>query len=204
VFQTNFKIMEKENKNFKASSGFTLLETLVAVAILMISISSAFSLAPEGLAGSRFAKNQTTATYLAQEALEIVRSNRDNKMIHSQDTADPLNWLAKVSQCIDELCTVNPINLDMDQCSGSCPPVRTLLDTVNDSLIYGNGQYFESAQNSIFTRTVTIKKVLNKTIGPTRDDTEIKVTVRVTWKEGVISKNTEVSEYLFDWATWNK
>jgi prepilin-type N-terminal cleavage/methylation domain-containing protein len=183
-------------------SGFTLLETLVAVAILMISISSAFSLAPEGLSGSRFAKNQTTATYLAQEALEIVHNSRDNKMLFSPNSADPLNWLANVKQCRDELCTVNPINLELDECNGNCPPVKMIHDDVDDSITYGNGRYFDAAQNTIFTRTVSIQQVPNSTIG--RDDTEAKVTVVVSWKEGVITKRTEVSENIFDWMTFNK
>lgn len=195
-------MLKLKSKKFKA--GFTLLETLVAVAILMISISSAFALAPEGLSGSRFAKNQTTATYLAQEALEVVHNSRDNKMLFSPNSSNALNWLDNVKQCLDKLCTVNPITLDLDVCTKACPPLKTI-KSVDDSITYGNGVIFDtdsSSQTSIFTRTVTIQKVPNTTIG--NNDTEAKVTVRVSWKEGIISKNTEVSENIFDWWTYNK
>ncbi|HEY4515244.1 MAG TPA: prepilin-type N-terminal cleavage/methylation domain-containing protein [Candidatus Paceibacterota bacterium] len=193
-----------QNTKRKTKSGFTLLETLVAIAILMISIASAFSLAPEGISGARFAKNQTVATYLAQEALEVAHNLRDNSMLFSPNQADPLSWLGGLSQCIDKLCTVNPITLELNLCSGSCPPVK-IITGVDGSYTYGNGTIFDfdpNPRNSIFTRTVTVKNKMNSTIG--RDDTEAKITVKVTWKEGIITKSTEISTELFDWWTYSK
>lgn len=184
--------------------GFTLLETLVAVAIMMIAIASAFGLAPEGLVGARFAKNQTTATYLAQEGLEVVHNIRDNAMLFSPDPTNPLNWLRGFTQCIGRQCTVNAIEDTVDVCPSVCPPVQSI-QTIDGGIAYGNGQLFSSdstVQNTIFTRSIIVKKVPNSTIG--RDDTEATVLVKVSWKEGRVTKVTSISENIFDWWTYTK
>jgi len=202
----NMKTFTIYHLPFTIKKGFTLLEALVAIAILMMAIGSAFALAPQGLTGSRFARNQTTATYLAQEGLEVVHNMRDNAMFFAPNTADPLNWLAYVSACIDKLCTVNAIEEKLEVCGGSCPPLLSI-QTPEGGVAYGNGPLFSTdptVQTTIFTRSVTLHKILNRTIGPTRDDTEASVIVRVTWKEGNLTKVTEVKETLFDWWTFTK
>ncbi len=178
-----------------------MLETLVAVAILMIAIGSAFGLAPQGLIGARYARNQTTATYLAQEAVEVVHNIRDNAMLFANDPGDPFSWLSGLSECINRWCTVNPITATVDPCSDDCAPLL-VIRTGNSSPVYGNGELFDldqSATPSIFTRQFMVTHVQNDTIG--RNDTEAKVVVRVRWQEGLLTNDTEVSENLFDWWT---
>ncbi len=187
----------------KTRGGFTLLETIVAVAILMVAIGSAFGLAPEGLVGARFAKNQTTATYLAQEVLESIHNARDNAMYFSP-SEDPLNWLSGFAQCIGVKCTINAIDLVFTPCSATCPPLKAVT-TSDGGSAYGNGGFFDSdpsVVSTIFTRSVTVQKVQNTTIG--RDDTEALVTVSVTWKEGSVTKDTRIEDTIFDWWTYNK
>ncbi|HEY4493091.1 MAG TPA: prepilin-type N-terminal cleavage/methylation domain-containing protein [Candidatus Paceibacterota bacterium] len=188
----------------KYQQGFTLLETLVALAIMMIAIASAFGLAPEGLVGARFAKNQTAATYLAQEGLEIVHNMRDSAMFFAPNLANPDNWLINISGCIGRKCVVNPVEEKLEVCGSSCPPLQSV-QTLDGGLAYGNGLIFASdstVQNTIFTREITVTKVRNEIIG--RDDTEAVITVKVSWKEGRVTKVTEISETLFDWWTFTK
>lgn len=185
--------------------GFTLIETLVAVAILMITIGSAFGLAPQGLIGARFAKNQTTATYLAQEAIEVVRIIRDNSMLFSPNQNDPMNWLGSLNECVDTWCTLNAIEPRLYPCTDSpiCPPL--LVIESNEGVTYGNGDIFSldpSVKSTIFTRQVLVTRISNNKIG--RDDTEVLVTAKVIWKEGLVSKTTEVQTTMFDWWTSNK
>ena len=58
--------------------GFTLVETLVAISILMIAIVGPMTIAQNGLSSSIYAREQFIAQFLAQDALEYVRNVRDN------------------------------------------------------------------------------------------------------------------------------
>lgn len=91
-------------------SGFTLLETLVAIAIVLVAISTSFTIIPQGQSAIRHIRNQITATYLAQEAIEVVRNHRDKYMIHNADAGYIADWKAKLvagpptyNDCITEV-----------------------------------------------------------------------------------------------------
>ena len=67
---------------FKSNPGFTLIETLIALAILMIAVLSIVQLFPLGLKASYQAKNLSLATNLAQAKLEkLISDNYDNLAI---------------------------------------------------------------------------------------------------------------------------
>ena len=61
----------------KTSRGFTLIETLVAVSLLAVVIVAPMSLTTQSLSSAYYARDQMTAFHLAQEAIESVRSVRD-------------------------------------------------------------------------------------------------------------------------------
>src|SRR6202042_2338797 len=65
----------------KLDTGFTLIETMVAIALLMLALIAPMSLAAQSLTAAYFARDQITAFYLAQEGIEIVRSVRDANII---------------------------------------------------------------------------------------------------------------------------
>ena len=62
----------------KNSRAFTLVETLVAIAILMISISGPLAVAHKALTAALYAKDQSTASFLAQEGMEVIKNLKDN------------------------------------------------------------------------------------------------------------------------------
>jgi len=61
----------------KSISGFTLVESLVAISILMIAIASPMTLAQKGLSTATLSKDQMIASFLAQDAIEAVKNIRD-------------------------------------------------------------------------------------------------------------------------------
>lgn len=60
------------------AAGFTLVETLVAVALLLTVIVGPLSIAQKGLQTASHAGDQVTAIYLAQEGIEHIQMLRDN------------------------------------------------------------------------------------------------------------------------------
>jgi prepilin-type N-terminal cleavage/methylation domain-containing protein len=76
--------------------GFTLVETLVAISILMLAILGPLSIATAGLRNSAFARDQITAFYLAQEGIEFVRYARDDNYLRGAVDAD---WLEHLDDC---------------------------------------------------------------------------------------------------------
>ena len=81
--------MMKKNTSFAGftqvptseSKGFTLIETMVAISILMVAIVAPMSLAAQSLSAAYYARDQITAFYLAQEGIEVVRSVRDTNIL---------------------------------------------------------------------------------------------------------------------------
>ena len=86
------------------SSGFTLVETLVAIAILMIAIAGPLTVAEKGLSASIYARDQLMASYLAQDAMESIKNIVDSNEL----AGNP--WLSSLSNynCTSSsLCTID-------------------------------------------------------------------------------------------------
>lgn len=163
----------------KKNTGFTLLETLVAISILLLSISAPLTIASRGLAASFVARDQITAFYLAQDAIEFIRNTRDNNFLSDA------NWLNGFSDLIGAPFTVDTIDGDMTPCPlGVCQALN-----YNDS----NGFYsYGSGDPSIFTRSVSIQT--------TDDNTdEIIVSVTISWSTKTFDRTFSVKENLLDW-----
>lgn len=101
-------------------SGFTLVEALVAISILMIAIASPMTLAQKGLSTATLSKDQMIASFLAQDAIEAVKNIRDQIAISQTsgdwlDTGKPLSLLACIcsteSECDSseslKFCTID-------------------------------------------------------------------------------------------------
>jgi prepilin-type N-terminal cleavage/methylation domain-containing protein len=65
---------------FTNKKGFTLIETLVAISILMIAIAGPLTVAHKGYTSAIDAKNQSVAINLAQEGMEYLNFVKDNKI----------------------------------------------------------------------------------------------------------------------------
>lgn len=72
-------------------SGFTLIETLVAISILLIAVVGPMVLVSNGIKISYFARDQITAVYLAQDAMEALRFIRDSELQNLSSAPTNLN-----------------------------------------------------------------------------------------------------------------
>ena len=69
------------------TAGFTLIETLVAISILMIGLAGTFSVVQMGLASATAVKDRITAAFLVQEALEAARNMKDQNLLAENQNA---------------------------------------------------------------------------------------------------------------------
>lgn len=63
--------------------GFTLVETLVAIAILLLIIIGPITAAQKGIQQAYYANEQLSAVFLAQEAIEAIRQRRDDQALEA-------------------------------------------------------------------------------------------------------------------------
>ncbi len=156
--------------------GFTLIETLVAIAIMMLAIAGPLTIAHKAVQSALYAKNQITAYYLAQDTIEFIRSMRDNNLL-ATNAGTVTDWLDNLDLCKDKDCMIDTIN-----------------GTTNNSgpLYYKNGQYGYNntwTTSSGFTRTVNIN--ISKT-----NNAMVKVTV--SWNTGLFTQTFTVQENMMN------
>ena len=174
------KIQKLKTKDKNIKRGFSLVETLVAITILLTAIAAPMTIAQKGLSSAQLVKNQITASFLAQEALEFIKNIRDTNIISG------LDWETGLGECLvsGDSCVVDIPNETLERCNGSCP----FLKYDSDSGFYGQDAFWT---NSIFTRSVEIT---------TLSDTEITVKSTVSWLEHGKPKDITLSINLLDWS----
>ena len=156
--------------------GFTLVESLVAITIVLISIVGPLTIISKTLSFARFARDEITAFYLAQDAVEFVRNTRDNNVIAGDD------WLAGLSACVGGNCSVDSAAGAIVSCGASCDPLK-----LSSSGVYG----YTNGENTPFVREVLIAEV---SLGR-----EATIDVLIKWNQGIFERNFSVREYMFNW-----
>jgi prepilin-type N-terminal cleavage/methylation domain-containing protein len=182
----------------KKQAGFTILETIVAIMVLSLSISGAFSAVQQGLSQSIIAKDEVSAFYLAQEAIEIIRNKRDsNQLFRIENPGTPNTWLYGIAQdatdpCyFDKICQTDAISTNFSYCGVSWDSCSVLKQDSN-SYIYGYG----SGSDTNFKREIQIERVRDDING---NPVEIAVTVRVSWFKGLLPFRFEAKTILLNW-----
>ncbi|MES2931567.1 MAG: prepilin-type N-terminal cleavage/methylation domain-containing protein [Patescibacteria group bacterium] len=168
--------------------GFTLVETLVAITIVVTAMVGPLYAVQQSLNASRTAREQLIASSLAQEGIEYVRGKRDNNYLYLfMYPVSGRSWLFGVDgtggsvNCISAPCVV-----DATQNTQS----RTILPLYLDL----SGLYNQASSGTItpYTRTVQLSAVSGNT-------TEMLVTVTVTWTTKGQQRNVTIREYLHNW-----
>jgi prepilin-type N-terminal cleavage/methylation domain-containing protein len=163
---------------------FTLIETLVAITVLVVAVSTPVSLAAQSLFAAFYAKDQTTAFYLAQEGVEMIKNTRDHNLLVLLRDNGVGNWLDGIALNTD-LYVDTPHN--QIYTSGTCPQSCPAL--AYDGVFYNHA----NGVLSRFARTVRVTQ-------DTADANEALVTSTVTWKTGSFKERSfSVSERIYNW-----
>lgn len=156
-------------------AGFTLVEALVALAILTVGLIPAFLQASGALALSQSTRNAVIAAHLAQEGIEVIHAMRDDNWFASQPFDQQLDSCA--TGCQVQHDTTAPLTL-VDN-----PPLKIDPDT-------GLFQY-NAGEDSPFSRQIIVTPI---------SAVELRVVSEVAWQDRGIDRSFSVEAHLFDWV----
>jgi len=201
---THRLFLKAKSYKLKAASGFTVVETLVAIAVLLLAITAPLTLAERSLASAEAARREVSAFYLAQEAMEFVRNFKDGNAIQ---TGGGSNWLQGLSDCFGEPEEDNEnegFGIDItengghqiEECSEADNDDCRLYQNIDegDEELYGLFGMRRSSNDwaiTDFTRRVFIDEI--------DDGKEARVTAIVSWSEGIGPKSVRVDSNIFNW-----
>lgn len=170
-----------KKNNTKLRKGFTLIETLAAIAILLVAVVGPMSVIGGSLSQTSTIRDQSIALNLAQEGIEVVRQRRDSNMINA--------WGGGGAVWSDGLTAGNYTISSIDTtlllpCMGICTIVQKLVR--KDA----TGWYSQGSGDNPtkFNRAVNISDI---------SPTEKRVVSEVTWVAGSTPKSVKVEESIF-------
>lgn len=184
-------------KKLSHKKGFTLVETLVAVTIFTVSLTALVAVTSRGVFDTNFSKNKITASYLAQEGIELVRNVRDSRSIQEQTFLQVIDGLCSGSDCQIEIEPLDPYN-GIYACgdAGEIDP-----DSGCSFLLYDTDSGFYTytvspgVETSLFSRRISIE--------PVAEGLGMIVRSQVFWRQGESLRDAVYTEVLYDWIDSN-
>jgi type II secretory pathway pseudopilin PulG len=170
-----------ESKYSNKTSGFTIVESLVAILILMVTITAVMTLVQSSLSTASIATKQLTASFLAHDAFEYVRAGFSENKITG-------------STCSSGGCSIDTVNAGSSDTSDTSLGYKACATGSPCGLLYldNNKQYVHTssgAEASQFSRWVKIDDVTDG----------LNVEVRIDWKSGTYSKTNIFRTILKKW-----
>lgn len=184
------------NLRYSRDHGFTLVETLVAITVLLLVIIGPMTVAQKGIQNAYYANDQVTAVFLAQEAIEAVREMRDNEALDSYEgfIAEPQIKRATWNSWVNALdgtcrnpevgCAYNVVSDTLGPCSSDCA-------------IYKSADERYSHTSSGGTLTPFTRKVYVTEF----NSNSVQVTVDVSWNAKVFGngpRNVILQTWIYD------
>ena len=206
--------MRTQNNGIRNEQGFTIVEVLVALIIFSIAVAGVITVAAQGGLSVNAAKDKLTATYLADEGIELMRGLRDTDVVSQPVGSESVGWNNFLSQtitagvCASTGSITAPCDIDSSDVAGSsitpmppfpssinlipCPAAGCPLYYNADTGFYGDiWTGTTAAPVPHFFRKITVSQ------GPSPD--EATITSTVTWKEGSTPQSITQTEEIFNW-----
>lgn len=181
-------------------TGFTLVETFIAIFILTFAIGGPIAIAQKGLQSAILSRDRITASFLAMDALEYIRYERDSNFFECGN--NPLapvcdDWLLGVSSCLE------PILCRVDTLTGAI----TVCSTDEDCQLYQETNGQETGRYGHTTGGTYVRSNFNRSFsivtpigdGVSFNSDEALVRVWVTWKTGIHEREILLQDHLFRW-----
>lgn len=182
----------RRRRRLAADSGFTLIETLVAISLLTVAIVAPMSLVTQSLSTAVYARDQVTSYNLAQEGIEALRTIRDGNVLanalysEGRDLLDGIPIGTAFTIDARESTAASAIS----SCAGTCPPLQT------DGTLYG---YESGWTDTYFTRTLFAAYVGPSSINSGQD--AIRISVTVTWRtSNNQTRSFTIYENMYRWV----
>lgn len=166
-----------QQDKYQLSKGFSLLETTIAVAILVSAVIGPMALSSQSIHSASVTRDTIMASNLAQEGVELVKNIRLNNRIRGR------SWTQGLSSCLSTRgCFIDAKDLNVRGCSFVCNPLK-----FDSSLNLYN---YNSGQDTIFTRIISILNV-------TSDEINVQSVVR--WSDKFGNHFFTLSTTMFNW-----
>jgi type II secretory pathway pseudopilin PulG len=171
----------------KRQKAFTLIEVLIAITVLIIGILSGFILVTKALYNVAVIKDRLTASFLAQEGIELTRQIRDSNFLRildsEEESADWRDGLGDgtyiIESKVDSEESIRLVPIEEDQ---------------NRFLFYDNVlkiyNYDDNGEPTSFNRKIKITTI---------SDDEIRVESIMQWKTRTIDFDLFVEDHLYNW-----
>jgi Tfp pilus assembly protein PilV len=173
-------------KNSAANKGFTIIETLVAITILMISIAGPLTIAQKGLSSAANTRDQVTASYLAQDLMEYIKNVRD---------ADLLNVNTPFYRLAGCVGTSVYCNIDTAVDVPTNPTTRSCV-TAADCYMYIDSNGFYRYTNSGSDTKTQFSRYANIQVIDAPTNSKYLLTVFVSWKTGTVANQIVLKDVL--------
>lgn len=182
------------------SRAFTLVETMVAVAIITVAVAGPMVTASRAALAANLSKDQLTASYLAQEGIEYVRMLRDQTYL--TDKVDGVSNLSatawtdfvlgskdtSITNCRSSACTFDPavdVGFSLVPCAGdACGPLYLA------NGIYTQDTTIVGSVKTPFTRTIQVTDVALS---------DERVVSTVSWKYHEQTYSVTITDHLTPW-----
>ncbi len=176
--------------------GYSLVEVMVAISILMLAIAGPLTIAAKGLQSAQYAKDQIAAFLLAQEGIEAFVSVRNQAIIEgirAGNMDNVWNWTnhtsggSGISYCFDNAgCNID-FRSENVIAGGSLVSCSNLNNCLLDYRASENPSPYRvndgtASDDSIFTRVIKISEV---------NSNELKITSTVSWSSKVLGGQTK-------------
>lgn len=171
------------------TKGYSLVEVLVAVAILMIAIVGPITIAAKSLQSAQYARQQNTAFFLAQEGITAVNTLRNNGAlaVYIGLTDDPWEWTddSRLNPCFTATgCGIDfhdsLLYENITDCGAAADACALQFDTSAIRAVYQTTSGLETP----YTRVITLENV---------SADEILVESTVTWSSTLLGEEQSIT-----------